>query len=74
MIGRYDDNRAEVLFKDNINEEILVELIDGLRFKGKLLSISCNTIIIQNEEGLNEMFRYEDVRYLSCKKYKDEGG
>lgn len=72
MIGKYKENRAEVLFKDNLNEEILVEVITGLIFKGKLLAISCNTFIIQTKEGLVEMFRYEDVRLLQCRKYEYE--
>lgn len=72
MIGKYKENRAEVLFKDNLNEEILVEVITGLIFKGRLLAISCNTFIIQTKEGLVEMFRYEDVRLLQCRKYEYE--
>ena len=73
MIGKFEDNRAEVLFKDNINEEVLVELCTGLIFKGKLLAISCNTFITETKEGLNEMFRYEDVRLLQCRKYEKDG-
>ena len=72
MIGKYDDNKAEVLFKDNINEEILAEVVTGLIFKGKLLAISCNTFITETKEGLIEMFRYEDVRLLQCRKCKKE--
>lgn len=70
MIGKYNNNRAEELFKNNINQEILVELCTGLIFKGRLVALHGNTFITETKEGLNEMFRYEDVRLLQCRKYE----
>lgn len=66
MVGKYDRNNAEELFNINLNKYIKVELIDTTIFEGELLGINCNTFIIRNKYGFNEMFRYEDVRYLIC--------
>lgn len=66
------NNRAESLFKNNTNKEVLVEHINGLRFQGILIFISCNTLIIQTKDGSNEMVRYEDIRYLLCRKMKED--
>lgn len=72
MLGKYLDNRAETIFEKNIGNYVEVELVDGCNIMGILISISCNTFITLNNEGLNEMFRYEDVRYLKAKKCDKE--
>ncbi|WP_297419036.1 hypothetical protein [Clostridium sp.] len=60
----FSKNRAENLFINNINHKIKAELITDITFEGILKKIFCNTFLIETENGLTEMFRYEDVRSL----------
>lgn len=69
-MNRKIENRAEVIFKNNINHNIVAEVIshDSRKydecakiFEGRLIDIHCNTFIIETNEGYREMFRYEDT-------------
>ena len=72
MIGRYSRDDAKTLFYTNLDKYIKAELINGEIFEGKLLGINGNIFIIKNNEDTNEMFRYEDIRFLQCRKYRKD--
>lgn len=61
---------SEELFNKNIGEIVSVSLIsetelkEEIRMKGKLKEVRCNCFFIENKDGLIEMFRYEDLKYL----------
>lgn len=66
MIGNILRNDAENIFVKNINKNVKVELIseDNIIIEGKLIMISCNTLIVETKDEEIKMFRYEDIRYL----------
>jgi len=63
--------RAEGIFYKNKKHIIRVEVMSNedkygrKTFKGTLIEISGNIFIIKNDNGLIEMFRYEDMLNLS---------
>lgn len=64
---------AEIILSSNIDKHIRAEVLNQndrgrecLIFDGLLKYISCNTIVIENNKGLIEMFRWEDTINLRC--------